>query len=56
MTTDQIVNNYTLWSNNCPRAEHFISISPGVRAQESRNFQILPTKVEHLKTYTLLPE
>ena len=27
MTTDQIVNNYTLWSTNCPRAEHFIAIA-----------------------------
>ena len=27
MKTDQIVNNYTLWSTNCPRAEYLISIA-----------------------------
>ena len=27
MTSNQIVNNDTLWSTNCPRAEHFISIA-----------------------------
>ena len=27
MITDQIVNNYTLRSTNCPRAEHFISFA-----------------------------
>ena len=27
ITNDQIVNNYTLWSTNCPRAEDFISIA-----------------------------
>ena len=34
----------------------FSTPNRGIRAQESRNFQILPTKVEHLTTDILLPE
>ena len=30
--------------------------SRGIRAQESRNFKTLPTKVEHLTTDRLLPD
>ena len=40
MTTDQIVNNYTLWSTNCPRAEHFISIWFSLKTSRKHTHQL----------------
>ena len=60
MTTDQIVNNYTLWSTNCPWAEHFISIAKTPRGsfvltkdicQRKSGYRIRPFNSHHARRW-----
>ena len=66
MTTDQIVNNYSLWSTHCLRAEHFISITKTSRGSfelslflsgeshvKTVNFESMPSA--HAQTLFFLP-
>ena len=48
MTTDQFVNNYTIWSTNCPWAKLFISIAKTSR----RSFEL--TKDIAMKLISML--